>query len=243
MSDERQAASISGSGSLSGGIYSRISISGSGKVNGDVVVEEIKISGSGRVNGTTEAGQIGVSGSATFSDAVIADEVRVSGSAKVDGRVQAKELKCSGSFRAGGGITSDYIKITGSLRTGGDVEADIFRATGGFDIDGLLTADKIEIHIGGRCRAKEIGGERIEVQRASHSILAGLVRILGVNSGISRLEATVIEADEVHLEDTVADVVRGKRIDIGAGCRIGTVEYEEQLRVGDGAEVDERRQV
>ena len=106
-----------------------------------------------------------------------------------------------------------------------------------------LTADKIEIHIGGRCRAKEIGGERIEVRRASHSLLAGLVRILDVNSGVSRLETTVIEADEISLEDTTADVVRGKRIEIGAGCRIGTVEYEEKLSVRDDAEVRDRRQV
>ena len=41
MSQERQSASVSGSGNLSGGMYSRISISGSGKVNGDVVVEDL----------------------------------------------------------------------------------------------------------------------------------------------------------------------------------------------------------
>jgi len=242
MSQERQSASISGSGNLSGGMYSRISISGSGKVNGDIVVEEMKISGSGKVNGKTEAGQITVSGSGTFTDAVLAEDFRISGSGKVDGEVHAKELKCSGSFQAKGGIASDYIKISGSLRTGGDVEADIFRATGGFEIDGLLSADKIEIHLGGRCRTKEIGGERIEVTRASSSLLAGLVRILGVGGGITGLETAVIEADEIVLEDTRADVVRGKSVVIGPGCRIGLVEYVDELRVDPGAEVKERKQ-
>jgi cytoskeletal protein CcmA (bactofilin family) len=241
MSQERQSASVSGSGTLSGGVYSRISISGSGKVNGDIVVEELKVSGSGKVNGKTEAGQITISGSGTFADSVLAEEMRVSGSGKVEGEVHAKELKCSGSFRAKGGITSDYIKISGSLHSGGDVEADIFRATGGFDIEGLLSADKIEIHLGGRCRAREIGGEQIEVTRAGSSILAGLVRILGVSSGISGLETSVIEADEIHLEDTRADVVRGKNVVIGSGCRIGLVEYENELRVESDAEVKERK--
>jgi len=243
MSEERQSASVSGSGSLSGGTYTRISISGSGKVNGDVLVEELKISGSGKVNGRTDAGQISVSGSASFSDSLTADELRVSGVGKVEGQVRAKELKCSGSFKASGGITSDYIKLSGHLRSGGDVEADIFRASGGFDIDGLLSADKVEIHLGGRCSAREIGGERIEVQRASSSLLAGLVRILGVNSGISKLETRVIEGDDVLLEDTTADVVRGKRIEIGSGCRIGTVEYAERLHVQEDAVVKEQKKV
>ena len=241
MSQERQSASVSGSGNLSGGMYSRISISGSGKVNGDVVVEELKISGSGKVNGKTEAGQITVSGSGAFADAVLVEEMRVSGSGKVEGDVHAKELKCSGSFNAKGGIASDYVKISGSLRSGGDVEADIFRASGGFEIEGLLSADKIEIHLGGRCRAKEIGGERIEVTRASSSLLAGLVRILGVGGGISGLETTVIEADEILLEDTRADVVRVKSVVIGSGCRIGLVEYEKELRVESDAEVKEQK--
>ena len=242
MSEERQSASISGSGNLSGGTYSRISISGSGKVNGDIVVEEMKISGSGKVNGKCEAGQITVSGSGTFTDAVLAEEFRISGSGKVGGEVRAKELKCSGSFQTTGGIASDYIKISGSLRTGGDVEADIFRATGGFEIHGLLSADKIEIHLGGRCRAKEIGGERIEVTRGSSSLLAGLVRILGVGGGVMGLETAVIEADEILLEDTHADVVRGKSVVIGPGCRIGLVEYVDELRVDSDAEVKERKQ-
>jgi len=241
MSDERKSVSISGAGKLGGGEYGRVTISGSGKVDGDLVAEELRISGSGKVSGRTEAGQITVSGSARFDGDVVAEEIRVSGSTRVDGGVETKELTCSGSFRAGGHVSAEYLKATGSLGVGGDAEADIFRASGGFDIDGLLSADKIEIHIGGRCRAREIGGERIEVRRAGGSLLAGLVRILGVGAGVSRLETTLIEADQIVLEDTTADVVRGKEVEIGPGCRIGTVEYSEALKVHEDAEVKERK--
>ena len=243
MSDERRSVSISGSGSLGGGEYARVSVSGSGRVNGDLVAEELKISGSGKVSGRTEAGQITISGSGGFGDAVIAEEMRVSGSVRVDGPVEAKELKCSGSFRAAGDVSAEYLKISGSIRVSGDVEADIFKASGGFEIEGLLSADKVEIHLGGRCSAREIGGEKIYVERTSSlggALLNGLVKMF-TGSGAAELRTAQIEGDEVHLESTIADVVRGKRVEIGPGCKIGSVEYTETLKVHDDATVERQQ--
>jgi len=243
MSEEPRSASLAGAGSLGGGEYTRVSISGAGKINGDLVAEELKISGAGKVDGRTEANQITISGSGSFSDSVVADEMRVSGSAKVDGSVDVKELKCSGTFRVTGSVTSEYIKVSGHMRVGGDVEADIFKMSGGFDIEGLLSADKVEIRPGGRCKAREIGGERIEVRRGGFRekgiFLDGLIKIF-TGGGTAELRTALIEGDVIHLEDTVADVVRGKRIEIGLGCRIGTVEYTETLEVHKNAAVEKR---
>jgi len=245
MNDERRSVSISGSGSLGGGEYARVVISGSGRVDGELVAEELRISGSGKISGRTEIGQISVSGSGVFGDEVIAEEMRISGSARVDGPVQAKELKCSGSFRAGGDISGDYVKISGSLRVSGDVEADIFKASGGFGIDGLLSADKVEIHLGGRCSAREVGGEKICVERIGSlggALLSGLVKMF-TGGGAAELRTTQVEGDEIHLECTVADVVRGKRVEIGPGCRIASVEYTETLKVHDDATVERQQKV
>lgn len=41
-----------------------------------------------------------------------------------------------------------------------------------------------------------------------------------------RLEASVIEGNEIFLENTKADFVRGRFIHIGSGCEIKHVEYE-----------------
>ncbi len=243
MSEERRSVSISGSGRLGGGEYERVTISGSGRVDGDLIAEGLKISGSGRVAGRTEAGQIVISGSGRLGGPVQADEMRVSGAANVEGTVDAKELKASGSFSAEGDIIAEYFKSSGSFRAGGDVEADIFRASGGFSIGGLLSADKIEIHLAGRCTAREIGGERIRVERPDSfgaSLISGLAKML-TGGGTAELRATQIEGDDIHLENTVADTVRGKRIAIGPGCRIGTVEYTETLSIHDDAEVKEQK--
>lgn len=245
MSDERRSVRISGSGSLGGGEYARVSVSGSGRVNGDLVAEELRISGSGKVSGRTEVGQITVSGSGSFADAVIAEEMRVSGSVRIDGPIEAKELKCSGSFRAGGDVSAEYLKVSGGVRVHGDVEADIFKASGGFEIEGLLSADKVEIHLGGRCSAREIGGEKIYVERTGSlggALLNGLVKML-TGGGAVELRASQIEGDEVHLESTIADVVRGKRIEIGLGCKIGSIEYTETLKVHDDATVERQQKV
>jgi len=245
MSEERRSVSISGSGRLGGGEYQRVTISGSGRIDGDVTAEELKISGSGRVSGRTEAGQIAISGSGKFGGAVRVDEMRVSGSAKIEGPLDAKEFKSSGSFHTEGDVAAEYFKSSGSFRVAGDVEADIFKASGGFDIEGLLSADKVEIHLGGRCAAREIGGERIHVERQrlgslGSALLGGLAKVL-TGGGVAELRTTQIEGDEIHLESTIADVVRGSRVEIGPGCKIGTVEYTETLKVHDDAVVKERK--
>jgi len=246
MSQERNSASISGAGVINGGTYTRISISGAGKVTGDITAEELRISGAGKVLGRVEATQITASGSAVFASDVIAEEMRVSGSARVDGRARVKELKCSGTFKAGGSVSSEYIKTTGDLRVGGDVEAEIFKATGGFRIEGLLSADRVEIHIGGRCHAKEIGGERIRVARGGWKekgiLLDGLIKLF-TGGGNAELVTAQIEGDEISLEDTTAEVVRGKRIEIGPGCEIGRIEYSESLDVDPDAVVKEKVKV
>lgn len=240
MNDEKRSASLSGAGKLSGGDYTRVSISGAGKISGDLKAEALQISGAGKVEGRTEALTITVSGSGAFSGDVIAEEMRVSGAARIDGEARVKELKCSGSYRVKDSIAAEYVKISGVLRVGGDVEADIFKTSGGFEIEGLLSADKMEIRPGGRCYAKEIGGERIDVRRGGYRergiLLDGLVRMF-IGKGTAELRANVIEGDEIHIEDTTADVVRGKRVEIGPGCRIGTVEYSERLDIHPDAEV------
>jgi len=243
MSEQRRSVSISGSGRLGGGEYQRVTISGSGRIDGDVTAEELRISGSGRVSGRTEVGQIAISGSGRFGGAVRADEMRVSGSAKIEGPLDAKEFKSSGSFHTEGDVAAEYFKSSGSFRVGGDVEADIFKASGGFDIEGLLSADKVEIRLAGRCTVREIGGERIHVERPESlgaALLGGLAKML-TGGGMAELRTTQIEGDEIHLENTIADVVRGTRVEIGPGCKIGTVEYTETLKVHDDAVVKERK--
>ncbi len=243
MSEDKRSASLSGAGKLSGGDYTRVSISGAGKVTGDLKAEELRISGAGKVEGNVEATQVSVSGGASFAGSVTADEMSVSGAARIGGDAKVKELKCSGTFRVTQNVTAEYVKVSGHIHVGGSLEAEIFKASGGFSIEGLLSADKVEVRLGGKCHANEIGGEKIEILRGGfreHGILFdGLVRMFS-GGGVAELKAGSIEGDDIELEDTTADAVRGRRVKIGPGCRITVVEYSETLEVHPSAKVEKQ---
>ena len=57
---------ISGSGSISSGVYNDIKISGSGGILGDVDCNDIKISGSASCKGEIKVNNLKISGSSSF---------------------------------------------------------------------------------------------------------------------------------------------------------------------------------
>ncbi|MCX6376760.1 MAG: hypothetical protein NTU88_12130 [Armatimonadetes bacterium] len=228
---------ISGSGTAGGGVYDEIAISGSGKVTGDA-----------------EARSVRVSGSAHFEGSLKADSFRGSGSFKIAGDVEAKEFKCSGAGSLGGNVKADKLatsgsvkieesakvvnaEISGSAKIGGDLEGEHVRSSGVINVGGLLSADTVEMALGGNCRVREIGGERITVS-SGDSRGSGFFRFVWLCSPGS-LTAETIEGDDLHLESTTAKVVRGQRVKIGPGCRIERVEYGESLQIDPDARVDE----
>ncbi|GAB4305722.1 MAG: polymer-forming cytoskeletal protein [Candidatus Bipolaricaulota bacterium] len=238
---EGQNISISGSGRVSGGEYGQVRISGSGKVDGDVTAQEIRVSGSGRFQGEVKAKEITVSGAGKFTSRVEADVLVTSGSCGIDGDAEVKELRSSGAQRIGGSFHGHYVRVSGVLHVARDLEADVFTSSGRFEIGGLLSADRVEVKLVGDSRAREIGGENIDI-RASSGLSFGfsLARGFRFGLGIGTLTVGEVEGDRVHLEATTADVVRGKVVHVGPGCRIGRVEYSESLEVHPEAEVGER---
>ncbi|WP_216828547.1 hypothetical protein [Alkalihalobacterium elongatum] len=69
-------------------------------------------------------------------------------------------------------------------------------------------------------RINEFGGETIKVGSKS----------INVYKGPHRLEANIIEGDNIFLEHTTAKVVRGKNVVIGAHCQIDLVEYSTSFK-------------
>ncbi len=246
MKEKRNSATLAGAGRIDSGVYERISISGYGKIAGDVEAEEIRVSGSARVDGRTIASRLRASGSIVFNDDAQIDEVEISGSCHFKGNLKVKEIKTAGSIKVSGNILGGYIKISGGLGVDGNVEADIFRTSGAFTIDQLLSADKVEIQMGGRCKVGEIGGEWIEVRRniwqGRGIILGGLARLFGYGEA-AELRCQLIEGDEIYLEATRAETVRGNKIVIGPDCAIESVEYFESLKVDDSAVVRKKVQI
>ncbi|WP_163195508.1 cell shape determination protein CcmA [Clostridium thermarum] len=244
---------ISGSSTSQGGIFNNVKISGSATINGDIECVDMSTSGYSKVVGNISSGEISTSGMCKVSGNVEAtlvktsgtnhvggnikvEELRTSGTSKIGGDVQAGIIDISGSVSIGGNVHAENIVVSGLITIGGDCESERFETSGDFRIGGLLNAGTIKVRISGKSNVREIGGEKIEVQRLKHRGFMGIERIIKNLFNIeAKLNCESIEGDEIFLEDTSARIVRGNNITIGRGCEIDTVEYTGTLNTIEDA--------
>ena len=235
---------ISGAGSSGGGIYNEVRISGAGEIKGDIKCNLFKTSGASDINGNVEADIVETSGASDIRGNLKAKSVRVSGSSDIRGDVETEMIEISGSSDIKGNLTCKEVKISGACDIDGNCEAEKFFARGGFDIGGLLNAEEIKIFVGGKCRVREIGGTNIEIRILSKDdgAIMKLIKSIFTNS-YRRLETSIIEGDNIYLENTIARVVRGNKVEIGPNCSIESVEYMDDIKVSTDSEVKEQKKV
>jgi cytoskeletal protein CcmA (bactofilin family) len=220
---------MNGSGSSGGGIFDKVVINGSGKINGDVECDVFHLNGTGHVEGNLKTTEGRISGSGVVDGNLTAATFRITGSGRIGGAVNADELTISGSGNIGNNVQAQNVRIEGSAKIGQDCNAEVFTSDGAFEIGGLLNADDVTIRLFGmKSKAREIGGGRITVALGPQRGLGVLKTIVSMGILNPVLEADVIEGDEISLENTTARIVRGNNVVIGAGCDIGTVEYKGQ---------------
>lgn len=224
---------INGLGSSSGGKFNFVQINGKGDINGDLECRELQINGLAHVDGNVKA-----------------DTIRVSGKSDFRGNVSGKHFVIDGMTEIGGGVSVETVENRGMLRVVKDCGSEAFTSQGGFAVGGLLNAGKIDITLYAECKAREIGGEKIEI-RAGHGLDLGL----GIRKFIGSLFPGLpinpvlitdsIEGDDIYLENTTAKKMCGQNVKIGPGCRIDTVEYKDSYFKDpvDGIRVNQSRKV
>lgn len=209
---------ISGSGTIAAGEYGGVHVSGSGRINGNISCTDLHCSGSAKAVG----------------DVISSGDVKCSGSFHCCGKVEAAFVSCSGSARVDGSIKAGTIKASGSIRAS-DMEAERIVVSGGCGVPGLMNAETVEINLGGRCNVGSIGCGKLTVKLG-----AGCGWLWFGRRRDDLLEIGTIEGDEIELENTSADVVRGKNVIIGKNCSIKTVEYSQNLSVDLSSTVREQ---
>ncbi|MFC3768158.1 cell shape determination protein CcmA [Paenibacillus sp. GCM10012303] len=162
---------------------------------------------------------------------------------KFAGVVQcAGVLRIDGYAKVGSQFTCERIGLNGFMSLKGNYSAESFESRGSFRIQGLLNAGTIDIELHSECRAREIGGDRICVRKSRKANpIAKLVKALTFNK--EQLTVETIEGDDIQLEYTKADIVRGNHISIGPGCEIGLVEYSGKFAQHQDAKVKDRRKI
>jgi cytoskeletal protein CcmA (bactofilin family) len=232
----KQNLVINGSGSYGGGAYQKIKIRGEGTITADFECDAFKTFGTSEALKNARAVQYDVFGESKVRGDLRCEAMKIFGTTEVGGNASIGKAKIFGTLEVGERFSGDEANIKGSLSVKGDAEFETFKSTGSFDISGLLNVGTMDVSLRfGTSSAREIGGEKIFVKKKAS--------FLPFNKGEGRLVARLIEADEVFLENTKADIVRGKRIQIGAGCEIGVVEYTESLKVDLEATVRENKNI
>ncbi|MBQ7387220.1 MAG: hypothetical protein IJW03_03540 [Clostridia bacterium] len=239
---------ISGSGHIGAGEYNEsISVSGSGKLDGNVRCIGLHCSGSVRGAGSVDCSEdISVSGSCHIEKCASAKSVKASGSMRVGGDLTAgEEIKASGSLDCGGSLKCAMLKCSGSTEVGGEIEADEVHISGKIVCTGLLNAEKIDISFGktfGPSKIGSIGGSEIKIHNessrgANHSSRMPLFSRLVGSSGRGLTVGELIEGDTVAIECVSAPRVVGRVVAIGAGCEIDLVQYSDKIEIHPDAKI------
>ncbi len=244
MKDYTQAPDlkINGSGTASGGFYNLVRINGAGRITGDIDCGNFIINGSGDANGNVQSGTVKVNGSGHIGGDTRSADVKVYGSANFDGGIFCETLNINGSADIKKSVQAHTVDIDGSMKAQDNCSAETFKSSGMFEIGGLLNAEDIDIRLyWHRSRAREIGGKRISVALGKAGL--GVIKALFQSATFPSLEADIIEGDDITLENTIAKVVRGNNVVVGAGCDIKLVEYKGSYRKNMGAKVAEEKKI
>ncbi len=229
---------INGVGSSNGGSFEKVELNGKGTVNSDIECERFLCNGTGTVHGNVKTEKGEISGAAKIHGSVKAESLIINGSAAISEAVSCQKLEVAGKSSIGGSVKCDVIDVNGKVSIEGDCEAEIFSAEGTFSVEGLLNAETIDIKLFGDSKAKEIGGRKIKVTQHRETLFKLIKSIFPL-----KLEADLIEGDDIELEGTAALVVRGKNVKIGKNCEIGLVEYSGEYECSPEAAVTELRRI
>ena len=218
---------IHGKGISTGGKYNTVSIMGEGKINGNIDCINLKIYGEGEIDGDLKA----------------TSKVNIKGHTAFRGNLEAKNVKIQGEVEINGELIANEAVISGNININNDCNAEIFTLEGGLTIDGLLNADILKMNLYWPSKVHEIGGSEITIKKEAKLSFLGLKDKIMPSEVNKKLTADIIEGDDIYLENTQAKVVRGNNITIGSGCKIELVEYKDNFKKDERADIITHRKL
>lgn len=222
---ELNNANINGLGTVRGGEYNNVILSGSSKIIGDTKANKIVVSGICSSYDKLEANYIQISGMVKCGGELKSSKIiEVSGSAKAK-FINANTLDISGTAKVFDSCFFEKGRISGKLNIGGSCEGRDFKASAKLIIGKLLSADIIDINIEGKSCINEIGGEIITIRKGRNPFGSSIFPILK-----KELTCELIEGDNIYIENTICKIVRGKNVVIADGCTIDKVEYTDSYK-------------
>ncbi|WP_288221824.1 hypothetical protein [uncultured Clostridium sp.] len=210
---------IEGIGSIREGQYEAITIDGVGTIQGDISVKRIEVNGKSKALGK-----------------ISCNKMDVNGYCKTKGIIKGKFLEVNGRVNSEKEVSFDNIKVSGELFVNGNCQCEDLYLDGRMKISGLLSGDNLDLNISKVNEIKEIGGEKVSVKK-NKTIYKLLFFSKERNA---KLICDEIEADEIYLENTYCNIVRGRNITIGDGCVLNKIEYTGEINITGKSEIKEK---
>lgn len=244
-----------GSGSVEGAVQAdKLAVFGAFCADGGCLVNgDAEVAGRLEIEGPCEIrGKVGVSGSMSVEGpCTLGPQTQINGTMTGEGDIRAGSLRVAGSLTAEAALRAENIEIDGRLSAESGVQAETFRARGKVEIDGELNADLVELELTGSDEIESIVGGCVKVKKADSAVFRGGLSFnfffdFGKNcksyfsKGTPRLHTELIEADEIELEYTDCETVRGVNVHIGPECVIDRVEFSGALTTAADAVIAEK---
>ncbi|MDR0267680.1 hypothetical protein [Paenibacillus sp.] len=230
---------ITGNGQSGGGFFRNVKIIGDAVINNDTDCEMFKCLGNSELKGSLRTGSVSCNGSFMIAGNASGGSFRTQGELRVGGELLAESISITGELTVGGRISVEKAKITGEIRVHKDCQMEEMQVRGMVDVNGMVNAEQVDFKLHGHSRMRELVGGQITVKKGVGLPLLG--KLFKGSDG--SLTAEMIEGDTVVLENTKADVVRGRSVMIGSGCRIGLVEYKDEFKQDSGAQVSQSTRI
>lgn len=238
--ETRQNLSVMGSGGSGGGLYKDVKVNGEAEFSGDIDCLAFRCNGTAKVYGSLKGTSCTINGTLDVSGDLDTGMTKVHGKMDVEGNMKAREIKSFGETNVRGNVAGEDVALEGFFNIKGHCEAELLRIKGIFRIAGLVNAGFVDLAIHSRCEVKEIGGEKIQIRRAEGNVLKKLLGTFFLPSDFYEgvLSAHTIEGDDIYVEHTAANVIRGASVIVGPGCRIGRIEFSDRFENNAGSAVD-----
>lgn len=234
--DKQRNMTLNGSGSASGGTYNKVKIRGEGTITNHVKCNEYKTYGTSEVLGDINANAYIVYGDSEVRGSLNAEYVKIYGNLKAKNDSYINKAKIRGMLEIDGKLSGNFVDVKGGLMVKEDIEVEELLLMGGLESEGLLNAENISISLRYEgSKVREIGGKKITVRKKSSFI--------PFTNHIGNLQTSIIEGDDIYLEHTIAEIVRGNNVTIGPGCEISVVEYHTRFRQKGKSVVKEHKQI
>ncbi len=197
----------------------RYRLKGTGKVTGEVDVDEAAFDGIVTITGPLNANRLDVRG--TFEgggDVGVSGAMALRGTGRFLGALRAGELSTDGLVRIAKGLqVVRTLSARGALEVGGDLESAFFGMEGRVAIAGVVRAKEVDGIFESESAIREIEAVKVSLRPRQLIRLPVEVPVLSPNA---LLKVDRIEAEAVQIEGVEVGYIRAESIVLGRHCHV-----------------------